>query len=640
MDYPKSVPNVGLVDGKFVDENPSTGQVGSLIPSAWGNSVTQELLNVIKAAGLSPDENQLNQLLKAIQIFASSDIKKTVKAATTGAIALSGLQSIDGVTLISGDRVLVKNQATASQNGVYTCAVSAWVRAQDADENIEISPAMMVPVQSGKVNYGSVWQLTNILPPEIGITAINFEQVIGSTGIAAGTYKSLTIDRRGRAVAGSNPTTLKEYGIVDALPNINPLGGGSLDLHGGSFGFVTSSMESSICQNCWWDGTSWLRHDPSRPAVCLALERGTVIVRKAPAGANPIFWNASDQVIDVSNLTFAALRGKPTTLSGYGITDALTRTETATAIQVAIAGVINGAPGALDTLKELSDALGGDPNFANTIVNALADKAPKATTLEGYNITNGLPIRNPLGGGSLDLHGGSFAFVTSLLESSVGQNCYWNGASWLRHDVAAPAVSVTLTAGRIIVRKAPAGANPILWAATPEVVDSSMVASIEEAESGANIARWMNPFTVARYVAKKVVQATEFVAGIAGVASINQVNAGTDDATIVTPKKLKWGFSYSATQNGYICFPSWLGGFMLQWGFVYESQSSTDYRGFTVPFPTGCLGMVMSLDASTVGGHGGNFGLVTQILDRTKFSWSVGGSLSGGGYGYYLAWGA
>ena len=79
---------------------------------------------------------------------------------------------------------------------------------------------------------------------------------------------------------------------------------------------------------------------------------------------------------------------------------------------------------------------------------------------------------------------------------------------------------------------------------------------------------------------------------------------------------------------------------MLQWGFVYESQSSTDYRGFTVPFPTGCLGMVMSLDASTVGGHGGNFGLVTQILDRTTFIWSVGGSLSGGGYGYYLAWGA
>lgn len=67
MDFPKSVPGVGLVDGNFVDENQSTGQVGSLIPSAWGNAVTEELLNVIQAAGLEPDEAQKDQLLKAVR---------------------------------------------------------------------------------------------------------------------------------------------------------------------------------------------------------------------------------------------------------------------------------------------------------------------------------------------------------------------------------------------------------------------------------------------------------------------------------------------------------------------------------------------------------------------------------------------
>ncbi|MEX0167218.1 phage tail protein [Pseudomonas brassicacearum] len=67
MDYPKSVPSAGLVNGKFVDENPLTGTPGSLIPAAWGNGVTQEIVNVIKAGNLTPDETQNDQLLEAIQ---------------------------------------------------------------------------------------------------------------------------------------------------------------------------------------------------------------------------------------------------------------------------------------------------------------------------------------------------------------------------------------------------------------------------------------------------------------------------------------------------------------------------------------------------------------------------------------------
>jgi len=66
MDYPKSVPNVGLVGGKFVDENTSTGQVGSLIPATWGNAVTDEILAVIEASGMLPDETDNTQLKSAI----------------------------------------------------------------------------------------------------------------------------------------------------------------------------------------------------------------------------------------------------------------------------------------------------------------------------------------------------------------------------------------------------------------------------------------------------------------------------------------------------------------------------------------------------------------------------------------------
>ncbi len=66
MDFPKSVEGVGLVNGKFVDEDPATGRIGSLIPAAWGNAVTEEITAAIKEAGLSPNESDNAQLSKAI----------------------------------------------------------------------------------------------------------------------------------------------------------------------------------------------------------------------------------------------------------------------------------------------------------------------------------------------------------------------------------------------------------------------------------------------------------------------------------------------------------------------------------------------------------------------------------------------
>lgn len=72
MDFPKSVPSVGLVGGKFVDENPLLGTPGSLIPCQWGNAVTNEMLAVISAAGLVPDEEDNSQLLQAISELLST----------------------------------------------------------------------------------------------------------------------------------------------------------------------------------------------------------------------------------------------------------------------------------------------------------------------------------------------------------------------------------------------------------------------------------------------------------------------------------------------------------------------------------------------------------------------------------------
>ncbi|MDN7936442.1 hypothetical protein QZM52_34755 [Burkholderia metallica] len=78
MDYPKSVPGVGLVDGKFVDENPGAGQVGSLIPSKWGNDLTDEVLNVLREAGIDPDEATTTQLRDAVLAIAQHSVSGSI----------------------------------------------------------------------------------------------------------------------------------------------------------------------------------------------------------------------------------------------------------------------------------------------------------------------------------------------------------------------------------------------------------------------------------------------------------------------------------------------------------------------------------------------------------------------------------
>lgn len=74
MDFPKSVPSVGLVNGKFVDEDTNTATPGSLIPAAWGNAVTGEIINVIEQSGLEPTEGQNDQLFTAISQLITNNL--------------------------------------------------------------------------------------------------------------------------------------------------------------------------------------------------------------------------------------------------------------------------------------------------------------------------------------------------------------------------------------------------------------------------------------------------------------------------------------------------------------------------------------------------------------------------------------
>ena len=152
-----------------------------------------------------------------IEALAKLDFKHSVLVATTANIVLSGIQTIDGELLPTGARVLVKDQAQAKENGIYVVpAAGAWKRAQDADASVEVTPGLFVSVEKGTANGDSVWQLVTDAPIVLGTTALTFEVVAGRTGIVAGTYRSLTVDKLGRVIAGTNPETLADFGIKDA----------------------------------------------------------------------------------------------------------------------------------------------------------------------------------------------------------------------------------------------------------------------------------------------------------------------------------------------------------------------------------------------------------------------------------------
>ena len=92
--------------------------------------------------------------------------------ATTANITLSGEQTIDG-TLTSATRVLVKDQTTASQNGVYLTAATAWTREPDFDGILDVLQGTLVSVASGTVNFRTVWELTTA-SPVIGTSSLAF----------------------------------------------------------------------------------------------------------------------------------------------------------------------------------------------------------------------------------------------------------------------------------------------------------------------------------------------------------------------------------------------------------------------------------------------------------------------------------
>jgi len=121
-----------------------------------------------------------------------TDWKQSVRAATTANITLSGLQTVDGISVAAGERVLVKNQTTATENGLYAAASGAWTRTTDADANAEVTAGLSVMVEEGTTNADSQWRLTTDGAITLGTTALIFAQIGAGTTYTQGTGIAIT----------------------------------------------------------------------------------------------------------------------------------------------------------------------------------------------------------------------------------------------------------------------------------------------------------------------------------------------------------------------------------------------------------------------------------------------------------------
>lgn len=180
------------------------------------------------------------------------DQKQSVLVATTGPIQLAGALTIDGVPVPAASRVLVKNQAQAKDNGLYLTG-DIWTRTTDADVSTEVTPGLLVHVEKGLTNGDSVWQLVTDAPITLGTTDLVFEMAIGRTG-SAGTYRSVSVDKNGRVVGGTNPSTLAESGIEEPVNRLFPFRGVRVFAQAGVFSFVPPAGVFSVLVEVWGAG--------------------------------------------------------------------------------------------------------------------------------------------------------------------------------------------------------------------------------------------------------------------------------------------------------------------------------------------------------------------------------------------------
>ena len=324
------------------------------------------------------------------------DAKASCRAGTTANISLTGAQTIDGVAVVAGDRVLVQNQTSAAENGIYDASAGAWSRSSDANTWDELINAYTF-VEVGTANANNGFVATIAAGGTLGVTDVTWVQFSGAgqiiagtgltktgntldvdtasssrivvnannidlatTGVTADTYRSVTTDAYGRITGGTNPTTVSGYGLTDVFTKTEVTSSLALKLNAAG-GTVTGAIAMST-NKITGLGDPTLAQDASTKAYTDSILGSAT---SAATSASQAATSASNALTSASNAA---------TSEGNASTSASAAAGSATAAAASLdefTDIYLGAKSTAPTVDNDGNALATGALYFNTVSNTM-----------------------------------------------------------------------------------------------------------------------------------------------------------------------------------------------------------------------------------------------------------------------------